>query len=114
MRRSLAVVAGVAAVGVVAWLVTDRPAVEIDVERGGKAFIRSTWSKRELPETVYVHAVGSHTVVRIANRDSVRHHLGLFDVGAGETRDFVIAYAGTFGGFCSTHPTSKQLIYVVE
>jgi hypothetical protein len=114
VRRSLGILTGLAAAAVVAWLAWDRPAVQIDVERGGRAFIHGSFSKAELPETVFVHAVGSHTVVRIANRDSVRHHLGLFDVGAGETRDFVIAYAGTFGGFCSTHPTSKQLVYVVE
>jgi len=96
------------------WLVSDRPALQIDVERGGHAFVRGMFSEAALPETIYVHAVGSHTVIRIANRDTVRHHLGLFDVDAGQTRDFTIAYPGVFGGFCSAHPTSKQLVYVVE
>ncbi len=114
MRRSLTVAAVVAAVGVVAWLAIDHPAVDITVERGGTAYLHRGWSKSELPETIFVRAVGSHTVVRIANKDSVRHHLGLFDVNPGDTQDFIIAYAGTFGGFCSTHAASKQLVYVVE
>lgn len=117
MRRRITVVGAVGAVvavGVAAWALADRPALQIDVEPGGHAFVRGRWSESALPETVQVRAVGSHTVIRIANRDSVRHHLGVFDVGPGETQDFVIAYPGVFGGFCSTHPASKQLVYVVE
>ena len=114
MRRSLQIAAVLVVIGLAAWLLPDRPALQIDVERGGHAFIHGAFSETALPETLHVRAVGSHTVIRIANRDTVRHHLGLFDVQAGETRDFVIAYAGTFGGFCSTHPASKQLVYVVE
>lgn len=114
MHRSFVVGAAVVAIGVTAWVLSDRPALQIDVEPGGHAFVRGMWSDTALPETVLVRAVGSHTVIRIANRDSVRHHLGIFDIDAGETRDFVIAYPGVFGGFCSTHPASKQLVYVVE
>ncbi len=114
MRRSLAIVAVLCVIGLAVWLLPDRPALQIDVERGGHAFVHGAFSETALPETLHVRAVGSHTVIRIANRDTVRHHLGLFDVQAGETSDFVIAYAGTFGGFCSTHPASKQLVYVVE
>ncbi len=102
------------AVGALVWYLSDRPALQITVERGGHAFVKTLWSKTALPETIQVHQVGSHTVIRISNADSVRHVLGLFEVGPGETRDFVIAYAGTFGGFCSTHPASKELVYVVE
>ncbi len=114
MRRSIQIAAILVACVIAIWLVSDRPALQIDVERGGHAFVRGMFSEAALPETIYVHAVGSHTVIRIANRDTVRHHLGLFDVDAGQTRDFTIAYPGVFGGFCSAHPTSKQLVYVVE
>jgi hypothetical protein len=114
VRRSLQIAAILVVCAIAVWLVSDRPALQIDVERGGHAFVRGTFSKTVLPETIYVHLVGSHTVIRIANRDTVRHHLGLFDVDAGKTSEFTIAYAGVFGGFCSAHPTSKQLVYVVE
>ena len=114
VQRAAVIVACVVACVVAVRALSEHPALQIDVEPGGHAFVRGSFSETTLPETVYVHAVGSHTVIRIANRDTVRHHLGLFDVEAGETRDFVIAYAGTFGGFCSAHPVSKQLVYVVE
>lgn len=114
VRRNLQIAAILVVCVLAMWFVSDRPALRIDVERGGHAFVHEMFSERALPETIYVHAVGSHTVIRIANHDTVRHHLGLFDVDAGQTRDFTIAYAGVFGGFCSTHPTSKQLVYVVE
>ncbi len=114
MRRSAGIAAIVTACAIATWLAWPRPAVEIHVERGGHAFVHGLFSQRELPETLNVHAVGSSTVIRIVNRDTVRHHLGLFDANPGETRDFVVAYPGTFGGYCSTHPTSKQLVYVIE
>ena len=114
MPRSLQVAAVVAVCVLAAWLLTERPALQIDVESGGHAFVHGMFSRTPLPETLYVRANGSHTVIRIANHDTVKHHLGLFDAEAGATRDFVISYPGTFGGFCSAHPTSKQLVYVVE
>jgi hypothetical protein len=114
VRRSGALVAVILAVALAMWLVWDRPAVEIRVERGGHAFVRGLFSETPLPETVYVRAVASHTVIRIANMDTVRHHLGIFDANPGETRDFTVAYPGTFGGACSAHTASKQLVYVIE
>jgi hypothetical protein len=113
VRRSLQIAALLVVIAVAVWLVPDRPALQIDVERGGHAFVHGMFAETALPETLHVRAVGSHTVIRIVNHDTARHHLGLFDVDAGETRDFVTAYAGVFGGFCSTH-TSRQLVYVVE
>jgi hypothetical protein len=114
VRRSVRFAAVLAALAAATWLTWDRPAVEIRVERGGHAFVRGLFRKTPLPETLYVRAVESHTVIRIVNQDSVRHHLGIFDAGPGETRDFTVAYAGTFGGFCSAHSASKQLVYVIE
>ena len=114
VRRSAGVAAAVLAVAFATWLVWDRPAVEIRVERGGQAFVHGAFSKTPLPETVYVRAVESHTVIRIVNLDTVKHHLGIFDASPGETRDFNVAYAGTFGGYCSAHSASKQLVFVIE
>jgi hypothetical protein len=114
VRRSVRIGTIVVAVIAATWFVWDRPAVEIRVERGGQAFVEGMFSRTPLPETVYVRAVGSHTVIRIVNKDTVRQHLGIFDTEPGETRDFSVAYAGTFGGFCSAHPISKQLVYVIE
>jgi hypothetical protein len=114
VRRSAWIGTIVVAVVLATWFVWDRPAVEIRVEPGGHAFVDGLFSRTPLPETVYVRAVGSHTVIRIVNKDTVKHHLGVFDAEPGETRDFSVAYAGTFGGFCSAHPTSKQLVYVIE
>jgi hypothetical protein len=114
VRRSLQVAGILALVAVAVWLAAERPALEIRVEAGGHAFVKSRFSQSPLPETVYVRANGSHTVIRIVNRDSIRHQLGLFDAEPGATRDFIVAYPGTFGGFCSAHPLSKQLVYVIE
>lgn len=66
-----------------------------------------------LPETLFVKARGRSTVVRVINGDSTRHQMALFGAAAGETRDFTIAYPGTYGGVCSTHP-SGNLTYVVQ
>jgi hypothetical protein len=114
VRRSAGIAAIALAIAFATWLVWDRPALEIRVERGGQAFVHGTFSKTPLPETVYVRAVESHTVIRIVNLDTVKHHLGIFDANPGETRDFNVAYAGTFGGYCSAHSASKQLVFVIE
>ena len=47
------------------------------------------------------------------NGDMLRHQLALFGADAGETKDFTIAYPGTYGGVCSTH-SSGNLTYVVQ
>jgi hypothetical protein len=52
-------------------------------------------------------------VIRVVNRDTLRHQLALFGADPGETRDYTIAYPGTYGGVCSTHPTGN-LTYVVR
>jgi hypothetical protein len=114
VRRSVGIASIIVAIAVATWLVWDRPAVEIRVDRGGHAFVRGLFSETPLPETLFVRAVESHTVIRIVNMDTVKHHLGIFDANPGETRDFSVAYAGTFGGYCSAHSASKQLVYVIE
>ncbi len=76
--------------------------------------MRGLFSRTPLPETLYVRAVGSHTVIRLVNRDTIKAQLGIFDARAGETRDFTVAYPGTFSGYCSAHPASRQIVYVIE
>lgn len=106
----------VAAVGLVVitmaaltWWTWPRPAVTIQIAPGGTATVNGA----VLPETLFIKARGRSTVVRVVNRDSLRHQLALFGADAGETRDFTIPYPGTYGGVCSTHP-SGNLTYVVQ
>ncbi len=103
-------------VGLVVLLVTSltywtwpRPAVVISIAPGGVATVNGS----ALPETLFIKARGRNTVVRVENGDTVRHQLALFGADAGETKDFTIAYPGTYGGVCSTH-SSGNLTYVVQ
>ncbi|HVH40255.1 MAG TPA: hypothetical protein VM764_09530 [Gemmatimonadaceae bacterium] len=105
----LAVLGVVAAAGTAAWLSWPRPSVVIAIAPGGVA----TVDGKALPETLFVKARGRSTVIRVENADSVRHQLALFGADANETRDFTIAYKGTYGGACSAHPTGN-LTYVVQ
>jgi hypothetical protein len=107
--RSVAVLAVVAAVAAVAWSTWPRPSVVIRIAPGGVATVRGA----PLPETLHVRARGRSTVVRVVNADTLYHQLALFGAAAGETRDFTIAYPGTYGGACSAHPTGN-LTYVVQ
>jgi hypothetical protein len=52
-------------------------------------------------------------VVRVVNRDTVRHALALFAADAGATVDYTIPRPGTYGGACSAHPTGA-LTYLVR
>ena len=107
--RSLSILAVVAAASGVAWWTWPRPSVRIDIAPGGRATVAGA----PLPETLFVKARGRRTVIRVVNRDTVRHSLAVFGAAAGETRDFTIAYPGTYGGTCSAHP-SGALTYVVR
>lgn len=107
--RSLTVGLVVLVMGTLAWWTWPRPAVVIQIAPGGVATVAGA----VLPETLFVKARGRSTVIRVVNRDSVRHQLALFGADAGETRDFTIAYPGTYGGVCSAHP-SGNLTYVVQ
>lgn len=111
-RRLTRLAAGsvvVAVAGGVAWLTWPRPSVTIEIAPGGRATVEG----RALPETLVIAARGRSTVVRVVNRDTVHHQLALFGADANSTRDFTIAYPGTYGGACSAHP-SGNLTYVVR
>lgn len=109
VARSAAVAAVIAAVAALVWYSWPRPSVVIQIAPGGMATVEGV----ALPETLVVKARGRNTVIRVVNRDSVRHQLALFGAAAGETRDFTIEYPGTYGGTCSAHP-SGNLTYVVR
>lgn len=100
-----------AALGAVAaaWAYWPNPSVRIDIAPGGLATVDGT----ALPETLFIAARGRSTVVRVVNRDTVRHQLALFGADAGATVDFTIAYPGTYGGSCSAHPAGS-LTYVIR
>ncbi len=107
-RLTIATVVVAVAAGV-AWFTWPRPAVTIEIAPGGVATVDGA----ALPETLFVKARGRATVVRVVNRDTVHHQLALFGADANATRDFTIAYPGTYGGACSAHP-SGNLTYVVR
>lgn len=86
-----------------------RPAVVIKIAPGGEATVGGV----ALPETLFVKARGRSTMVRVVNGDTIRHQMALFGADAGETKDYTIAYPGTYGGVCSTH-SSGNLTYVVQ
>lgn len=109
VRRFTLVFVVVALAAGLAWFTWPRPSVTIRIEPGGHATVDGA----ALPETLYVAARGRNTVVRVVNRDSVHHQLALFGADAHSTRDFTIAYPGTYGGACSAHP-SGNLTYVVR
>ncbi len=114
MRRSLGLALGTVAVAAVAWFSWPRPSAVIVVDPGGVAWVESRSGRMALPETVHIAARGRNTTLRLINRDTVRHELALFGANAGETREYVIAYPGTYAGVCTTHKQTKRLVYVVE
>lgn len=107
--RSVAIAGVVLATGLVTWWTWPRPSLRIDIAPGGAATVDGA----PLPETLFVAARGRSTVVRVVNRDTVRHSLALFAADAASTVDFTITYPGTYGGTCSAHP-SGNLTYVVR
>lgn len=109
LTRGLGVGLVVLVVASLTYWTWPRPAVVITIAPGGEATVNGA----ALPETLFVKARGRSTVVRVVNGDSVRHQLALFGADAGETKDFTIAYPGTYGGVCSTH-SSGNLTYVVQ
>lgn len=110
-RRKRGVGVGLVVLTVVSltWWTWPRPAVTIAIARGGVATVNDA----PLPETLFIKARGRRTTVRVVNEDTLRHQLALFGADAGETKDFTIAYPGTYGGVCSTH-SSGNLTYVVQ
>lgn len=100
-----------ATLGVVAtaWVLWPSPSLRIDIAPGGIATVDGD----AMPETLFIAARGRSTIVRVVNRDTVRHQLALFGADAGATVDFTIAYPGTYGGSCSAHPAGS-LTYVIR
>ena len=107
--RSVQLAAIVLLAVAVAWFTWPRPAVRIEIARGGVVTVGGA----PLPETLFIAARGRNTVVRVVNNDTLRHSLALFAADAGATVDFTIAYPGTYGGTCSAHK-SGNLTYVVR
>ena len=96
-----------------AWALWPRPALELVVDAAGVGHVAGRFGLRALPETLVVDG-GRHAEVRLVNRSARRQSLGIFDVGPGETRSYRVGAPGTFGGYCSAHPTSKRLVYVIR
>lgn len=111
MRRLLGALAvvGLASGGI--WLAT-RPAVLIDIARGGQASLVTRWGgRRPLPDTIVV-ARGGRPRVRIRNADGRAHAVGLFRAEPGTATDYALPGPGTFTGRCSVHPRAELTIVV--
>ena len=114
MRRLLLLVAVVVCSGALAWLTWPHPDVEITVDRGGVATIVDRFGgQTPLGDTVFVGGGGARRTVRVVNRDTVAHRLAMFSAAAGDRRDYTVP-TGVYGGFCSAHPSSKHLTFVVR
>jgi len=64
-----------------------------------------------LPAQLAVH-VGE--VIRIVNKDSAGHFVGIFYVGPGETVTQRFASPGDFSGLCTIHPSGQITLTVSE
>ncbi len=113
MRRALTVLLIVAATVVAAWWLMPRPALAIEIDPDGQAWVRSRTGRTALPDTVRV-ASRRNARVRIENHDTELHRLGLFAVPAGGTAEYTLPRPGTYSGVCSTHESSGSVTYVVE
>lgn len=109
MRRDLTVVALLLGTAAVTWVTWPRPAATIEIALGGAATVGGA----ALPETLVLRATTGGAVVRVVNRDTVRHALALFAADAGATVEYTIPRPGTYGGACSAHPTGA-LTYLVR
>lgn len=113
MRRVLAILLVAAVTTLAAWWLIPRPALAIEIDAGGQAWVRSRTGRTVLPDTV--HVVGHRNArVRIENADARLHRLGLFAVPAGETAEYTLPRPGTYSGVCSTHESSGSVTYVVR
>lgn len=109
MRREVTVVALLLGTSAVTWATWPRPAAIIEIALGGRATVAGA----ALPETLVLRARTGGAVVRVVNRDTVRHALALFAADAGATVEYRIPRPGTYGGACSAHPTGA-LTYLVR
>ena len=96
-----------------AWLLWPRPALELEVDAAGVGHVVGRLGRSALPETLVVDG-GRNAEVRLVNRSARVQQLGIFGVGAGETRSYRVGAPGVFGGYCSAHPSSRRLVYVIR
>ena len=114
MRRLLLLVAVSVCSGALAWLTWPHPDVEIQVDRGGVATIVDRFGRQTpLGDTVFVGGGGARRTLRVVNRDTMTHRLAMFSAAAGDRRDYTVPI-GVYGGYCSAHPSSKHLTFVVR
>ncbi len=114
MRRLLLLAAVIVCSGTMAWLTWPHPDVEIRVDRGGVATIVNRFGRPSLlGDTVFVGGRGARRTVRVVNHDTTTHRLAMFSAAAGDRRDYTVPI-GVYGGYCSAHPTSKHLTFVVR
>lgn len=96
------------------WLLWPRPAVEILIPPTGIAEVRGRFGMvTTIPDTIVVPA-GGRPRVRITNRDTTAHRLGIFAAPAQQTVEFTLPRPGTYTGECSVHPTAETLTFVVR
>ncbi len=113
MRRALAILLVAVATTLAAWWLIPRPALAIEIDEGGQAWVRSRTGRTPLPDTVHVDGQ-RNARVRIENADAKLHRLGLFVVAAGETAEYTLPRPGTYSGVCSTHASAGAVTYVVR
>ena len=113
-RRILAIFAVAMLTIACTWVVWPRPDTRIDIAPGGVATVISRYGLRSLlSDTIVVGGSGARRTVRVTNRDSIQHVLSLFTVQADSQMDYTVP-PGSFGGYCSAHPTGKTLTVVVR
>jgi plastocyanin len=96
------------------WALWPRPAVEIVIPPTGIAEVHQRFGAvTTIPDTIVVPA-GGRPRVRITNRDTTAHRLGIFAAPAQQTVEFTLPRPGTYTGECSVHPTAKTLTFVVR
>jgi hypothetical protein len=112
--QHLTVAAALSLTGLSTWLVWPRPDTRVEIARGGQATVISRYGVRSpLSDTIVVGGSGSRRKVRVINGDTIQHVLSLFTVGANSQMDYTVP-PGSFGGYCSAHPTGKTLTVVVR
>jgi hypothetical protein len=114
-RLGIRGVATLAVTFAAAWATWPAADLELRVDRGGRAVVVHRWGRNvALPETLVVKASGRNTTIRLDNRDTTYQTLGILGAPAKSVRTFALPLPGTYGGFCSAHPESKQLTYLVQ
>lgn len=114
MRRAGIASALLLVAAMATWLLWPRPAVEIVIPPTGIAEVRGRFGVvTTIPDTIVVPA-GGRPRVRITNRDTTAHRLGIFAAPAQQTVEFTLPRPGSYTGECSVHPTAKTLTFVVK